>query len=120
MSKPATDTLSQRSFGELLWRYCSFVWMFEEVPARADRFLHAAIMRANRSRGLRFLPCYMRRYLRWFIGSALLGSVSEAMAAPTIVSGTCFTFSSVAAVALLVAAIGYAAMRWRAFDHASY
>lgn len=119
MSQPA-DTPIPLSFWQLLWRYCSFVWLFDEVPVRADRFLHAAIVRANRSRGLRYLPRYIRRYLRWLAASAMLGTVSDAMAAPAIVSGTLFTFSTVAGIALIVAAIGYGAIRWRAFEYARW
>ncbi|MEZ5650907.1 MAG: hypothetical protein R3E87_10210 [Burkholderiaceae bacterium] len=120
MTEPADQANHPDTFWQLLWRYFSFVWMFEEVPARADRFVHASIVRSNRNRGLRFLPRYMRRYLRITTMSAMMGWASEAMAAPALVAGTCFTCSSVAGIALLVALIGYSAMRWRAFDHARF
>ena len=44
---------------ELLWRYLTFVWLFDEVPARAGMLQRAAIVRSNRERGLRFLPVYI-------------------------------------------------------------
>lgn len=102
---------------DVLWRYLTFVWLFDDVPARADLMQRAAIVRSNRDRGLRFLPVYMRRYLRMLAALIGLGTASDVMASP-LVSGACFTLSTVVLVALMVAGIGFAAMRWRAFDHA--
>lgn len=100
-----------------LWRrYLDFVWLFHEIPPRADSIARAAILRDNRDRGLRFLPIYMRRYARLLIGSGLGGAASDAMAVP-IAAGACFTLSTVASIALLVAVIGFAGMRFGAFDH---
>ena len=107
------------SWSCLLWRYLPFVWMFDGVPARADAFERAAIVRGNRDRGIRFLPVYLRRYLRMLVVLMLTGTVSEAMAAP-LVSGACFTLSTVVLVGLLVAGIGLAGMHLRAFDHGRY
>ncbi|MGE0311897.1 MAG: hypothetical protein AB7P21_09810 [Lautropia sp.] len=101
----------------LLWRrYLDFVWLFDEVPHRADPLQRAAIMRDNRDRGLRFLPVYIRRYLRILVALFGAGTGSEAMAAP-VAAGACFTLSTVVSIALVVAAIGFASMRWRAFGH---
>ncbi|MEZ5660205.1 MAG: hypothetical protein R3E83_17185 [Burkholderiaceae bacterium] len=120
MNESASTEPRQRSFWELLWRYFSFVWMFEEVPARADRFVLAAVVRANRSRGLRYLPCYMRRYLRLSVFSGMMAWACEALAGPVLVTGSLFTCSSIAFVGLLVALVGYGAMRLRAFEYARW
>lgn len=112
MAKESTST-------RLLWRYLTFVWMFDDVPARADMMQRAAIVRGNRDRGLRFLPVYMRRYLKMLAGLLSAGIASEAMASP-LVCGACFTLSTVVLIALLLAGIGFAAMRWRVFDHAHW
>lgn len=104
------------SLTRLLWRYLTFVWLFDDVPARADTMQRAAIVRGNRDRGLRFLPVYMWRYVRMQVGLVSVGTASDVMASP-VVSGACFTLSTIVLVALLIAGIGFAAMRLRAFDH---
>lgn len=114
--QPNPNGVNQPSLLCLLGRYLSFVWMFESVPLRADRLQHRAIMRRNRDLGLRYLPVYMRRYLRMLVLLLATGLASDAMAAP-VVGGACFTLSALVAVAWLLAAIGLAAMRLRAFGH---
>ncbi len=107
----------------LLWRYLTFVWLFDEVPARAGLEQKAAIVRRNRERGLRYLPVYMRRYARMLVVLVCGGFATEAFASPQLaplVSGTFFTLSTVVLIALLLAGIGFAAMRLRAFDHARW
>ncbi|MGE0797458.1 MAG: hypothetical protein AB7G13_23085 [Lautropia sp.] len=104
------------SLSNLVWRYLTFVWLFDAVPARADTMQRAAIVRGNRDRGLRFLPIYMLRYLRMLIALVSVGTASDVMASP-LVTGACFTLSTIVLVALLVAGVGFAAMRLRAFDH---
>ena len=103
----------------LLWRYLTFVWMFDDVPPRAGTVLRAAIVRANRERGLRFLPVYMLRYLRMLVILISIGTALDVMASP-VISGACFTLSTMVLVALLLASLGFAAMRFRAFDHARW
>ena len=107
----------------LLWRYLTFVWLFDEVPPRAGLEQKAAIVRRNRERGLRYLPVYMRRYARMLVLLVAGGSATEALASPQLapfVSGTFFTLSTVVLIALLLAGIGFAAMRLRAFDYARW
>ena len=111
--------MNSPSLAHLLWRYLTFVWLFDDVPARADTLQRAAIVRGNRDRGLRFLPVYMRRYLRMLISLVSIGTASDVLAAP-VAAGACFTLSTVVLVALLIAGIGFAAMRWRAFDHGRF
>ena len=103
----------------LLWRYLTFVWLFDDIPPRAGTMQRAAIVRGNRERGLRFLPVYIRRYLRMLAGLVGTGTASDAMASP-LISGACFTLSTVVLVALMVAAIGFTAMRLRLFDHSRW
>ena len=103
----------------LLWRYLTFVWLFDEVPVCAGTVQRAAIVRSNRERDLRFLPVYMARYLRMLVALVATGTASDVMAAP-LISGACFTLSTMVLVALLVASIGFTAMRFRAFDHARW
>jgi hypothetical protein len=103
----------------LLWRYLTFVWLFDDVPPRAGTVLRAAIVRGNRERGLRYLPVYMLRYLRMLVSLIALGTALDLMASP-VISGACFTLSTMVLVALLVASLGFAAMRFRAFDHARW
>lgn len=117
-SEHVAESLHPSSW-RLLGRYLSFVWMFDDVPVRADRIVHASIVRTNRDRGLRFLPVYMRRYARMLVSLVSLGTASDVLAAPAVVAGACFTLSSVVAIALLVATIGFAAMRWRLFEQAN-
>ncbi len=104
----------------LIWRYLTFVWLFDEVPARAGLAQKAAIVRRNRERGLRYLPVYMRRYARMLVVLVAGGFATEVIASPrlaSLVGGTFFTLSTVVLVALLLAGVGFAAMRLRAFDH---
>jgi hypothetical protein len=103
----------------LLWRYLTFAWLFDDVPPRAGLVQRAAIVRGNRERGLRFLPVYMLRYLRMLIPLIATGAVFDLMASP-VISGACFTLSTMVLVALMLASIGFAAMRFRVFDHARW
>jgi hypothetical protein len=103
----------------LLWRYLTFVWLFDEVPPRAGMMQRAAIVRGNRERGLRFLPVYMLRYLRMLVALVCAGIASDVMASP-LLSGACFTLSTVVLVALMLSSIGFAAMWFRVFDHARW
>jgi len=103
----------------LLWRYLTFVWLFDDVPPRAGLLHRAAIVRGNRERGLRFLPVYMLRYLRMLAALIACGTTLDVMASP-LFSGACFTLSTMVLVALMLAALGFAAMRFRAFDHARW
>ena len=111
--------MSDPSLRQLMWRYLTFVWMFDVVPVRADALQRAALVRGNRDRGIRFLPVYLRRYLHMFFALVVAGTASEAMASP-VVTGAFFTLSTVVLVALLTAGVGFAAMRLRAFDHGRY
>jgi hypothetical protein len=103
----------------LLWRYLTFVWLFDDVPPRAGTVQRAAIVRSNRERGLRFLPVYMLRYLRMLAALVASGIASDVMASP-LISGACFTLSTMVLVALMLAGVGFTAMRFRAFDHARW
>lgn len=114
-----TTIMPNSSSISLLWRYLSFVWMFDDIPARAGTVQRAAIVRGNRERGLRFLPIYMARYLRMLFALVATGTASDVMASP-LISGACFTLSTMVLVALVVASIGFTAMRFRAFDHARW
>lgn len=107
----------------VLWRYLTFVWLFDEVPPRAGLEQKAAIVRRNRERGLRYLPVYILRYARMLVLFAASGTATEALASPQLapfVSGTFFTLSTVVLIALMLAGVGFAAMRLRAFDHARW
>lgn len=109
----ATGRQGPAGFWGLLARYLSFVWLFEVEPHRADLFTRSRISRSNRDRGLRYLPLYLARYLRLLCGFAVAGTASEALAAPAVIVGACFTLSSVAAVAATVAAVGLAGFHVR-------
>ena len=111
--------MGDSTLASLLWRYLTFVWMFEAVPTRADALQRAAIVRGNRDRGLRFLPIYLRRYLHMLVALLVIGTASEALAAP-LLTGACFTLSALVFVALVVAGIGLLGMALRAFDHGRY
>ena len=112
-------TMQNPSSTRLLWRYLSFVWMFDDVPPRAGTIQRAAIARGNRERGLRYLPIYMLRYLRMLFALIATGTASDVTASP-LISGACFTLSTMVLVALMLASLGFAAMRFRAFDHARW
>ena len=109
----ASDGEPSPGFAALLARYLSFIWLFEAEPLRADLFTRSRIIRSNHDRGLRYLPLYLARYLRLLFGFALVGAASEAIAAPAVIVGACFTLSSVAAVAATVAAVGLTVIRSR-------
>jgi len=112
-------TMQNPSSTSLLWRYLTFVWLFDDVPPRAGIVQRAAIVRGNRERGLRFLPVYMLRYLRMLVPLIGTGVASDLMASP-VISGACFTLSTMVLVALMLASVGFAAMRFRVFDHARW
>jgi hypothetical protein len=112
--------MQKPSLISLVWRYLTFVWLFEEVPARAGSLQRAAIVRGNRERGLRFLPVYMARYLRMLVALVAAGIASDAMSSSPLIAGACFTLSTMVLVALMLAGIGFTAMRFRAFDHARW
>jgi hypothetical protein len=103
----------------LVGRYLSFVWMFEPVPVGAPLLERAAIVRRNRERGLRYLPVYMRRYLWLLAASVSLGVVFELMSVP-LVCGAFFTCSTMSATAFLIASVGLAGMRLRAFGYRDF
>jgi hypothetical protein len=111
--------MQNQSSISLLWRYLTFVWLFDDVPVRSGTVQRAAIVRGNRERGLRFLPVYMARYLRMLVALVATGAACDALASP-LISGACFTLSTMVLVALLIAGVGFTAMRFRAFDHARW
>jgi hypothetical protein len=113
------SNMQNSSSFSLMWRYLTFDWLFDDVPPRAGTVQRAAIVRGNRERGLRFLPVYMLRYLRMLVGLSAMGTASDVMASP-LISGACFTLSTVVLIALILAGIGFAAMRLRLFDHARW
>jgi hypothetical protein len=103
----------------LLGRYLGFLWMFESVAAGASMPERAAVVRRNRERGLRYLPIYLRRYV-WLIGqSTALAIVAEMLSAPLICAAF-LTGATIAAVALVIAAVGLLGMRLRLGDHARF
>lgn len=97
----------------LMARYLSFVWLFEAEPARADRITRMSIRRRNREAGRRYLPIYLARYLRLLLCFALIGFAVEALAAPALVVGACFTVSTLAAVAAIIVIAGLIGMQTR-------
>ncbi|HVL57960.1 MAG TPA: hypothetical protein VM491_15805 [Burkholderiaceae bacterium] len=111
--------MQDEPFLSLLARYLSFVWLFEPVPARAPLLQRAAIVRRNRDRGLRYLPVYMRRYAGILLACAAAGIGFEMLSAP-LVCGALLTCSSLAAVALVVSAVGFCAIRLRLYDHGRF
>ena len=97
----------------LLARYLSFVWLFEVEPVRADPITRRGIRQRNLEAGRRYLPLYLARYLRLLLGFALVGFGVEALAAPALVVGACFTLSTLAAVAAAIVVAGLIGMRAR-------
>lgn len=98
-------------FSILLARYLSFVWLFEAEPVRADPITRMGIRRRNLETGRRYLPIYLARYLRLLLVFAIVGLGVEALAAPALVVGACFTLSTLAAVAAAIVAAGLIGMR---------
>ena len=105
--------MNNGSFLSLLGRYLSFVWLFEEVPPRANLLERAAIRRVNRAVGMRYLPVYMRRYGVIIITFFLLGALLETM---PLACGACMTLSTVALCALVVAVVGFVGLKLHAFE----
>lgn len=98
-------------FAKLLARYLSFAWLFEDEPQRADLITRMSIRRRNQDMGRRYLPLYLARYLRLLLGFAVVGAAVEAMSAPALIVGACFTLSSLSAVAAMIVGVGLLWMR---------
>ncbi len=107
----ASASKSGAGFVSLLARYLSFAWLFEVEPARADPITRMVIRRRNHEVGRRYLPLYLVRYLLLLLGSALVGLGVEAMSAPALLVGACFTLSSLSAVAAMIVGVGLFWMR---------
>ena len=101
------------SFLSLLGRYLSFIWLFKDVPPRANLLERASIRRANRAVGMRYLPVYMRRYGVIIVFFFLLGALFETM---PLACGACMTLSTVALCALVVALVGFFGLKLGAFE----
>jgi len=104
-SEPGDDHAGL-SFGQLLYRFLFFDWLFADVNAARDLFERHAARRHNQ-RMSRYLPVYLRR---WSVLAAFdfgLGILFEKVVQATLVSAWFFTWSCVTVTGMVVITVAW-------------
>lgn len=103
---PDPDRQPELSFGQLLYRFLFFDWLFRDVNAARDLFERHAARQHNR-RMSRYLPVYLRR---WSVLAAFdfgLGLLFEKVVQATLVSAWFFTWSCVTVTGMVVITVAW-------------
>jgi hypothetical protein len=91
----------EASFGQTLYRFLFFDWLFRDVNAARDLFeRHAA--RQHNQRMSRYLPVYLRRWSFLAAFDFTLGLLFERVLQATIMSAWFFTWSCVTLTGMVV------------------
>ena len=89
------------SFGQTLYRFLFFDWLFRDVNAARDLFERHAARRHNQ-RMSRYLPVYMRRWSLLAAFDFTLGVLFERVLQATVLSAWFFTWSCMTVTGLVV------------------
>lgn len=96
----------QLSFGQLLYRFLFFDWLFRDVNAARDLFeRHAA--RQHNQRMSRYLPVYLRRWSVLAACDFCLGVLFEKVVQATLLSAWFFTWSCVTITGMVVITVAW-------------
>ena len=91
----------QASFGQTLYRFLFFDWLFRDVNAARDLYeRHAA--RQHNQRMSRYLPLYMRRWSLLAAVDFTLGVLFERVLQASMLSAWFFTWSCMTVTGLVV------------------
>jgi hypothetical protein len=91
----------ERSFGQTLYRFLFFDWLFRDVSAAGNLFERHAAREHNR-RMSRYLPVYMRRWSVLATFDFALGFLCERVMSATMLSALFFTGSCVTVTGVVV------------------
>lgn len=91
-------------FGQTLYRFLFFDWLFRDVNAARDLVERHAARRHNQ-RMSRYLPLYMRRWSLLAAFDFTLGVLFERVLQATVLSAWFFTWSCMTVTGLLVIAV---------------
>jgi hypothetical protein len=94
------------TFGQLLYRFLFFDWLFRDVNAARDLFERHAARQHNR-RMSRYLPVYLRRWSVLAIFDFGLGVLCEKVVQATVLSAWFFTWSCVTVTGMVVITVAW-------------
>lgn len=92
------------SFGQTLYRFLFFDWLFRDVNAARNLYERHAARRHNQ-RMSRYLPLYMRRWSLLAAFDFTLGVLFERVLQATVLSAWFFTWSCMTVTGLVVIAV---------------
>lgn len=98
---PAEDPLVDAPFGQTLYRFLFFDWLFRDVSRARNLFERHAAREHNR-RMSRYLPVYMRRWSVLATFDFALGFLFERVMSATLLSALFFTGSCVTLTGIAV------------------
>ncbi|GGX73349.1 hypothetical protein GJV26_13700 [Massilia dura] len=103
---PEPEQNPELSFGQLLYRFLFFDWLFRDVNAARDLFeRHAA--RQHNQRMSRYLPVYLRRWSVLAVCDFGLGILFEKVVQATLLSAWFFTWSCVTVTGMVVITVAW-------------
>jgi hypothetical protein len=105
-AEPDPDQQPALSFGQLLYRFLFFDWLFRDVNAARDLYeRHAA--RQHNQRMSRYLPVYLRRWSVLAVFDFGLGLLFEKVVQATLLSAWFFTWSCVTVTGMVVITVAW-------------
>lgn len=94
------------SFGQLLYRFLFFDWLFRDVNAARDLFERHAARQHNKYMS-RYLPVYLRRWSVLAVFDFGLGILFEKVVQATLLSAWFFTWSCVTITGMVVITVAW-------------
>jgi hypothetical protein len=91
----------EASFGQTLYRFLFFDWLFRDVNAARDLYERHAVRQHNQ-RMSRYLPLYMRRWSVLAACDFTLGVLFERVMQATVLSAWFFTWSCVTVTGIVI------------------
>ena len=105
-TNPPAGEPERLTFGQLLYRFLFFDWLFRDVNAARNLFeRHAA--RQHNIRMSRYLPVYLRRWSVLAVFDFGLGVLCEKVVQATVLSAWFFTWSCVTVTGMVVITIAW-------------
>lgn len=95
------EPTKEASFGQTLYRFLFFDWLFRDVNAARDLFERHAARQHNRAMS-RYLPLYLRRWSFLAAFDFTLGVLFERVLQATLVSAWFFTWSCVTVTGMVI------------------